>query len=193
MPELKNVKREKFAQNLALGKTQAEAYELAGYTPNPGNAGVLAKRKEIQERIVEINKNAGKLVEISIARVLAELGKIGFANMEDYVTIGSDGLPFVDMSNVDRDKMAAVQEVIVETKVESEINEEGEREAVPVRKVRFKLADKRAALVEIGRHFGMFIDKTEHSGTIDLGLGDRLDSGLLRLERRAENKYETQH
>ena len=113
--------------------------------------------------------------------------------MEDYVTIGSDGLPFVDMSNVDRDKMAAVQEVIVETKVESEINEEGEREAVPVRKVRFKLADKRAALVDIGRHFGMFVDKLEHSGTIEMALGDRLENGLRRLEDRAELVAETHH
>jgi hypothetical protein len=77
------------------------------------------------------------------------------------VTIGADGLPFVDMSGVGRDKMAAVQEVHVETTMTSEVNAAGEREAVPVRKVRFKLADKRQALETIGRHLGMFKESVD--------------------------------
>jgi phage terminase small subunit len=77
------------------------------------------------------------------------------------VTIGADGLPFVDMSKIDRDKMAAVQEVHVEVGTRLETNETGEREAVPVRKVRFKLADKRAALVDLGRHLGMFREQID--------------------------------
>lgn len=35
-----------------------------------------------------------------------------------------------------------------------------------VRKV--KLADRRAALADIGKHLGMFLDRVEHSGSIDL-------------------------
>jgi phage terminase small subunit len=30
--------------------------------------------------------------------------------------------------------------------------------------VKFKLADKRAALVDIGKHLGMFVDRTEITG-----------------------------
>ena len=33
-----------------------------------------------------------------------------------------------------------------------------------VKKVRFKLADKRAALVDLGRHHKLFTDKFEHGG-----------------------------
>jgi len=33
-----------------------------------------------------------------------------------------------------------------------------------VRRVKFKLADKRAALVDLGKHLGLFKDRIEHSG-----------------------------
>ena len=166
MPVLKNVRHERFAQELAKGTFATKAHEIAGYKSNDGNASALAAKPEIQARIKEIMEKSATRAEISIARVLTELGKLGFSNIDDYITIGADGLPFVDMSAVDRDQLAAVQEVIVETRLESEINEAGEREAVPVRKVRFKLADKRMALVDIGRHLGMFKEQVEYSGTV---------------------------
>jgi phage terminase small subunit len=39
MPVLKNLRRERFAQLLASGKTAADAYEEAGYKPNKFRAG----------------------------------------------------------------------------------------------------------------------------------------------------------
>lgn len=181
MPVLKNVRHERFAQELAKGTFATKAHEIAGYKSNDGNASALAAKPEIQARIKEIMEKAATRAEISVARVLTELGKLGFSNMDDYVTIGADGLPFVDMSAMDRDKMAAVQEVIVETRTESEVNDAGEREAFPVRKVRFKLADKRMALVDIGRHLGMFKEIHEHTGSIgtDAISADELKAQIL--------------
>jgi phage terminase small subunit len=37
-------------------------------------------------------------------------------------------------------------------------------DARDVRRVRFKLADKRSALVNLARHLSLFKDKTEHTG-----------------------------
>lgn len=123
------------------------------------------RKDELEREVAErVTRRITAKTAITKERVLAELGLLGFCNMDDYVTVGSDGLPFVDMSRVDRNKMAAVQEVHVETTMTSEVNEAGEREAVPIRKVRFKLADKRAALVDIGKHLGMFKE------TIDLNV-----------------------
>jgi phage terminase small subunit len=136
----------------AYPKSSKKASEV-GWSRLLKNAKFAARLKELQAKIVErvVTKTA-----ITKEMVVAELAKIGFSNMGDYVTIGQDGLPFVDMTKVNRDQMAAVQEVHVETITSSEINEDGEREAVPVRKVRFKLGDKRASLVDIGKHLGMF-------------------------------------
>lgn len=54
MPPLSNTRRERFAQALALGQTQAEAYEHAGYKPNRHNASTLAKTKPVQNRVAEV-------------------------------------------------------------------------------------------------------------------------------------------
>jgi hypothetical protein len=66
----------------------------------------------------------------------------------------------------------------------------GERTAVPVRRVRFKLADKRAALIEMGKHLGMFGDQSEplafdpNESIEDIRdelLRDMAEAGLVKL------------
>ena len=164
MAVLKNPKHEIFAQELAKGSTQAKAYLAAGYKANDGNANKLASNPKVQERVRKITGKAAEKAGVTVERIMRELSKLGFSNMDDYVTVGADGLPFVDFSRLDRDQKAAIQEVHIDTTTSSEINESGEREAVPVRKVRFKLADKRSALVDMGKHLGMFTEKIEHTG-----------------------------
>lgn len=56
MPVLRDPKREKFAQLLARGLGATEAYERAGYHRNSGNAATMRKRKDVQERVDEIQK-----------------------------------------------------------------------------------------------------------------------------------------
>ena len=58
-------------------------------------------------------------------------------------------------------------------------------EAREVRRVKFKLADKRAALVDIGRHLGMFPNRTELSGP---GGGPIETAQLSPEERQARVK-----
>ena len=161
MAVLKNTRHERFAQEVAKGKTLGEAYEIAGYAPNSGNPSSLAVKPQVAERINKIKENAVVRAEISIARTREEMAKLGFANIMDYVTVGADGLPFTDFSRVTRDQGAAIQEMTVETRTDYQTNAEGEREAVPVRRVRFKLADKRAALETLGKHLGMFVERHE--------------------------------
>lgn len=54
MPALPNVKWEKYAQNLADGAKQIDAYVDAGFNKSPGNASVLAKKPVIRARVLEI-------------------------------------------------------------------------------------------------------------------------------------------
>ena len=161
MPVLKNARHERFAQEIVKGKSANEAYALAGYKPNDGNCIRLKGNERIKIRIAELQTKIANRIEITTARVLEELGKLGFSNMGNYVTIGADGLPFADFTKVTPDQMAAVQEIHIEQSSRTETNADGETEAVPVRKIRFKLADKRQALETIGRHLGMFKDTLE--------------------------------
>ena len=173
MSVLKNAKYELFAQYLAQGMKQADAHEKAGFKRNDGNASKLAAKPEIDARIKELKEIGAEKAAVAIGvtkeKITAELAKLGFSNMLDYMTVGADGLPFIDMTAIaaDRDKGAAIQEVIVETTTRMEVNAAGEKEAVPVRKVRFKLADKRAALVDMARHLGMNTDVVQVKNTSD--------------------------
>ena len=65
----------------------------------------------------------------------------------------------VDLSQLTREQTAAIQEVTVDTYLDGD----GEN-AREVKKVRLKLADKRAALVDLGRHHKLFTNKFEHCG-----------------------------
>lgn len=54
MPILSNPKHERFAQELAKGKSATEAHEIAGYSSNRGNACTLKQDESIQIRLAEI-------------------------------------------------------------------------------------------------------------------------------------------
>jgi len=51
---LPNPKHERFAQELAKGKSADESYTLAGFSPNRGNASVLKHKQNILDRVTEI-------------------------------------------------------------------------------------------------------------------------------------------
>jgi hypothetical protein len=91
--------------------------------------------------------------------VVEELATLGFANMDDYVSLTSGGEPFVDLSKLSRHQMAAIQEVTVE-----DFTDGRGPDVRKVRRVKLKLHDKRGPLVDLGKHFGGFVNRTELTG-----------------------------
>jgi phage terminase small subunit len=171
MPILPNPKHELFAQELAKGAPVAESYVTAGFSHNPGNArrlraseavlkrveALLREREHIHAKAVEV---AIEKTGITIGRVLEELAKIGFANIADYVDV-STGEPRINLADVPPDKLAAISSIETETQLRGD-SEDG------VRKVKIRLWDKRAALVDMGKHLGMFIERSEVKHTLTL-------------------------
>jgi phage terminase small subunit len=102
---------------------------------------------------VKNKSSAAKLPQLSAESVLGELMRLGFANMHDYLDF-KEGTPRVDLSRLTRDQACAIAEVNVTTR-----QERGKDAAVT--QVRFKLADKRQALVELGKHLGLFKERPE--------------------------------
>ena len=93
-----------------------------------------------------------EMPQLSAESVLGELMRLGFANMLDYLDF-ADGKPRVDLSKLTRDQASAIAEVNVTTRQERGKDAE-------VTQVRFKLADKRQALVELGKHLGLFKERS---------------------------------
>lgn len=175
MPALPNPKQEAFAQAYVRGDTAGNlcrSYLAAGYrcsVPSAKRSGSeLAKVPEVLRRIAELRQEMqateAEATERATARlaitkeaVLAELARIAFANLLDYGKPRSDGSFEVDLSKLDRDTAAAIQEIII-----TDVKRAGEA-GKPAKRVRVKLAPKRDALVDLGRHFGLFVDR-RHAG-----------------------------
>ena len=166
MPALKNERQERFCQEVVNGKSPENAHAVAGYARNRSNAHILRRKKHIQERIselfekrdaIETTATAKAIEKLAITKeaILSELAKIAFANMQDYMKVGPDGAPTLNFKDLTRDQAAALVEITVEE------FRDGRTDAREVRRVKFKLGDKKGALVDLGKHFGMFIERHE--------------------------------
>lgn len=154
-------KQERFVAEYLIDLNATQAAIRAGYSAK--SAAEQASRLLINVKVAKAVEAAqaarSARTEITQDRVLKELAKLGFANMQDYMSVTQEGEPFADLSKLTRDQAAAITEFTVEDFTEGRGDD-----ARDVRRVKFKLADKRAALVDIGKHLGMFKDKVELSG-----------------------------
>lgn len=76
MPVLDNAKHERFAQEVAKGKTQEEAYKEAGYIGDRTAASRLSTNVNVQARIAELLERAAVRTEITVAGITERLLKI---------------------------------------------------------------------------------------------------------------------
>lgn len=165
MPVLSNAKWEKFAQGLAKGQTADEAYANAGYKPNRHNASRLKTNENIESRVAELVGRGADKAEVTIARVLDEMRKLGFSDLRRaFDDSGRLKLP----QEWDDDFAASVASVEVVTR------NIGDGEVEHVHKI--KVWDKNSALEKIAKHLGMFIERHEHSGP---------DGGPIQTESRS--------
>lgn len=154
-------KKKRFAQEYVVDLNGTAAAIRAKYPERSARsrASKLLAEPEVQAYVQDLQAEKAKRCEISADKVLSELAKIGFANMADYIQVSGANI-FVDLSKMTRDQAAAVSEITVEEYMEG--RGEAARE---VKRTKFKLSDKRAALCDLGKHLGLF---REDSGKEDL-------------------------
>lgn len=73
MPALANPRHERFAQELAKGKSQSDAYQNAGYEPSEPNASRLTRNDKVAARVAELQERAVENVMLSREWVLEQL------------------------------------------------------------------------------------------------------------------------
>lgn len=125
----------------------------------------------LDEKLAEIEKR----YEMNLDKCLSGLSRIATSNMMDYIR--PDGS--VDLSALDHDQAAAIQEITVET-YEERTGRGDETETI--KRVKLKLYDKRSALLDLGKHFGGFKTKVEHS------VGNELADLMKKARERSVNK-----
>jgi phage terminase small subunit len=203
MPILRNARHEAFAQALVSGKSLGDANVAAGYkNDNRKAAWITRQNPKIAARIVELTEEklaAEKLAreraqvkfDVSAETVIGELARIGFSNMQDYLTVGPDGELHFDFARITRDQAAALQEMVIE-----EFMDGRGAAARKVRRIRFKLADKRSALVDLGKHLGIFADPIVKPNVMHNYFSERpptLEEWRAQIEVQAEAQAEARH
>lgn len=119
----------------------------------------LLAKPEIADEVARRRQQISAELQISANDIARELAKLGFANMADYMKVGKDGDPHLDFTSLTRDQTAALSEVTVDDFLDG--RGEDSRE---VRRVKFKLCDKRASLDSLAKILGYIRERHEHSG-----------------------------
>ena len=144
-----NKKQERFVEEYLIDLNGTQAAIRAGYSPKTANeqaSRMLANvniRAHIKKAMAERSRRTG----INQDRVLMELAKIGFVNISDVVDPETAKI----LPDAKEEDLACIQSIKVKP------TEWGTEREV-------KMYDKKAALVDIGRHLGMFKDKLEVEG-----------------------------
>lgn len=165
-PMALNDKQQRFVEEYLIDLNATQAAIRAGYSAKTaGSQGFdLLQKPEIQMALSKSMKEREERTKITQDMVLMELAKIGFSDIRKVVKWGNTelrstedesgelveayhGLRLVASDEIDDSTAAAISEI-----------SEG-REGLKV-----KFHDKRASLVDIGRHLGMFKDKVELTG-----------------------------
>ena len=113
-------------------------------------------KPDIKEAVEKAMKERSERTEITQDMVLKELATFGFANIQDYIKHSKDGLIiFKSIDDVPEDAARAIEAI--------KVIDNGKKGSVE-----FKLHSKSRGLELIGKHLGMFLDKTEHSGKVEV-------------------------
>lgn len=153
----------RFVDEYLIDHNATQAAIRAGYAP--GSADVQGARLLGNDRIKALLDAKAKRIsaryEITHDRIKGELARLGFSNMADYMTVNDDGVPRLDLSAINRDQAAAIQSLDVQTERRRYKVGDEEHETVEVTKARVRLADKRAALVDLAKITGLMSDEPE--------------------------------
>jgi phage terminase small subunit len=94
---------------------------------------------------------------ITSERIIRELAKIGFGNIDDFVAVQADGSLVVDFGTATREQMASLKSIEVDERTI-------DGAAAGVRKIKISMSDKRQALMDLAKLARMLpADRHEHS------------------------------
>lgn len=148
-------KQKRFVEEYLIDLNATQAAIRAGYSPHTAKdigCENLAKPNiaaAISQAMAERSKRTG----INQDRVLQELARIGFAKITDVVDPETAKI----RPDASDDDLACIQSIKIKP------NEFGTEREV-------KLYDKKSALVDLGKHLGLFKDKLELNGDMDLNI-----------------------
>jgi phage terminase small subunit len=164
-----NLRRERFVAEYLVDLNAKQAAIRAGYSRRTAaQIGCrLLRERPIAEAIATAQADLAGKLGVTVERIVAELARIGFSDIRDVVQWRS--VPVV--GELDEGGTSARAISIVEVKDAAELSAAAaaaiaEVSLRPSGSVRVRLHDKRAALVDLGKHLGMFGERREQANNI---------------------------
>lgn len=165
-------KQRAFVREYLIDLNATQAAIRAGYAESGASvegSRLLANAK-IASAVEAAMKMRAQRTEITADRVLQELAKIGFSDIRKAVKWQSALITEED--NPEGGDIAVIKTVVTNTVQMVASDEIDDDTAACISEVsqnatggiKIKLHDKRAALVDIGKHLGMFKERVEHTG-----------------------------
>lgn len=142
---------QRFAEELVAGdwKIGATYGRLRPESKRPDVAGSkLLARPRVKAYADLLHSMIASRLNIDGTRVLRELGRLAFANMQDFINPATGAL--IPPHRLDREAAAAIQEMTVE---ERKVGRGKAR--TTIRQYRYKLAPKHGPLTTIAEHFNI--------------------------------------
>lgn len=169
-------RQKRFVAEYLVDLNATQAAIRAGYSAKTAEqqASRLLRNVQVRAAVEQGQQKTAAKLEVTKERIVEELAKIGFSNMLDYMRAGHDGDPYLDFSQLTRDQAAALSEVTVE-----DFKDGRGEDARDVRRVKFKLHDKKGALVDLAKMLGFVIEKHEHTGK---------DGGPIETRETSDNE-----
>ncbi|KAA0970298.1 terminase small subunit [Aureimonas fodinaquatilis] len=154
-------KRGRFVEEYLVDLNATRAAIRAGYSARSAEVTGhrLLRDAKIADAISNAQRDRSRRTELTVDRVLLELGRIGLSDIRGAFTDKGSLLPPEEWTD---DFAASVAAVEVISRNTNEKDEDGRTVIEHVHKVR--LWDKNSALEKIGKHLAMFIDRHEHTG-----------------------------
>lgn len=144
-PQKLTPKQQLFVEHYLLDRNATQAAIKAGYSKN--GAGVngckLLNNHNVKAAIDYKSETVVQKIGINRDMVLAELAKIAFGNIGNYLRFNASGVEMFDSDSMKIDALACIQEV-------------SETVTTAGGTTKFKMYDKVKALQLLGNHLGMF-------------------------------------
>jgi phage terminase small subunit len=156
-------KQQTFVDEYLIDLNATQAAIRAGYSPQTAKeiAAENLTKPNIADAILRAMAERSRRTGINADRILLEMAKIGFANIADVANMDEASV----LMSASENDTAAIQSIKVK-RIPTENGDIVEREV--------KMYDKTKALIEMGKHVGLFDTKLKISGSIPTVIRDDL-------------------
>lgn len=185
-------KQERFVEEYMVDLNATQAAIRAGYSKDTARAIACENltKPHIESAVAEAMKKLSDRTGISQERVLAELAKIGFSDIRK--AIKWSGNLVTEEDNPDGGDVLVIKTMISNSVelIDSDLLDDATAGAIAqisqnaAGGISLKMYDKQTALVNLGKHLGMFSDKVEVRGPGPNGEHMVNDMTTLELARQ---------